>query len=70
MSLDSVSEVSLMSTDSELEQLLQERFKIGRADLLIALKTLPAVRPWATTLTADEARLLDSQSIQKGSGRT
>lgn len=30
-----------------------------RSDLIAALKALPAHRPWAATLTADEARLLD-----------
>jgi hypothetical protein len=47
-----------MTTD-ELDQLLQDRFNLRRSDLITALKTLPAHRPWAATLTADEARLLD-----------
>jgi hypothetical protein len=54
-----------MSTGSELEQLLQDRFEISRADFLAALKTLPAVRPWATALTADEARLLDDADFRE-----
>lgn len=43
----------------ELDQLLRDRFDLGREDLIAALKTLPAHRPWAATLTAGEARLLD-----------
>jgi hypothetical protein len=49
----------LVSTD-ELDQLLMDRFNLGRADLIAALKTLPAQRPWAATLTEEEADLLDS----------
>jgi hypothetical protein len=48
-----------MSAD-ELDQLLMDRFNLGRADLIAALKTLPAQRPWAATLTEEEADLLDS----------
>ncbi|MHA7653520.1 DNA-binding protein [Mycobacterium sp. ML4] len=47
-----------MATD-ELDQLLLDRFNLHRSDLIAALKALPAHRPWAATLTADEARLLD-----------
>ena len=43
----------------ELEQLLRERFEITTDDFVAALKYLPASRPWATSLTEDEARLLD-----------
>jgi hypothetical protein len=43
----------------ELDQLLQDRFDMRLPDLIAALKTLPAQRPWAATLTAQEARLLD-----------
>jgi len=43
----------------ELDQLLLDRFNLGRDDLIAALKTLPAHRPGAATLTAEEARLLD-----------
>ncbi|AGB27108.1 hypothetical protein Mycsm_07007 (plasmid) [Mycobacterium sp. JS623] len=46
-------------TVDELDQLLRDRFDLGRDDLIAALKTLPAHRPWAATLTAGEARLLD-----------
>ena len=46
-------------TVDELDQLLRDRFDLGRADLIAALKTLPAHRPWAATLTEGEARLLD-----------
>lgn len=47
-------------TVDELDLLLRDRFDLGREDLIAALKTLPAHRPWAATLTADEARLLDN----------
>jgi hypothetical protein len=47
----------------ELDQLLLDRFNLRRADLIAALKTLPAHRPWAATLTADEARLLDDAGL-------
>lgn len=46
-------------TVDELDQLLSERFNLQRADLLAALKTLPAIKPGAAVLTEDEARLLD-----------
>ena len=48
-----------MSTD-ELDQLLMDRFNLGREDLIAALKTLPAQRPWAAALTEEQADLLDS----------
>jgi len=51
-----------MSVD-ELDQLLRDRFDLGRDDLIAALKTLPAHRPWAATLTAGEARLLDDAGL-------
>lgn len=47
----------------ELDQLLRDRFGLGRADLIAALKTLPAHRPWAATLTAGEAGLLDAAGL-------
>ncbi|QNJ89981.1 DNA-binding protein (plasmid) [Mycolicibacterium fluoranthenivorans] len=46
-------------TVDELDLLLSERFNLRRADLLAALKTLPAIKPDAAQLTEDEARLLD-----------
>jgi hypothetical protein len=46
-------------TVDELDQLLSERFNLQRADLLAALKTLPAIKPGAAVLTEEEARLLD-----------
>ena len=48
-----------MSAD-ELDQLLMDRFNLGRADLIAALKSLPAQRPWAAALTEEQANLLDS----------
>ena len=50
-------------TVDELDQLLRDRFDLGRDDLIAALKTLPAHRPWAATLTAGEARLLDAAGL-------
>ncbi|MGB2920782.1 MAG: DNA-binding protein [Mycobacterium sp.] len=47
----------------ELDQLLRDRFDLGRDDLIAALKTLPAHRPWAATLTAGEAVLLDAAGL-------
>jgi hypothetical protein len=52
-----------MSTNPELEQLLHERFDITTADFVTALKFLPASRPWAASLTEDEARLLDDANF-------
>jgi len=46
-------------TTEELEKLLQDRFDMRLPDLIAALKALPAHRPWAANLTAQEARLLD-----------
>ena len=48
-----------MPSNPELEQLLQDRFDITTTDFVVALKFLPASRPWAASLTEDEARLLD-----------
>ena len=42
-----------------------DRFNLGRADLIAALKTLPAQRRWAATLTEDEAQLLDSAGFRE-----
>lgn len=44
----------------ELDQLLKDRFNLSRADLITALRTLPAHRPWAASLTAHEAQLFDA----------
>jgi hypothetical protein len=44
----------------ELDQLFMDRFNLGRADLIAALKTLPAQRPGAAALTEEEASLLDA----------
>jgi hypothetical protein len=46
-------------TTDELDQLLEDRFNMRRTDLIAALKTLPAHRPWAASLTAQEQCLLD-----------
>lgn len=50
-----------MST--ELDRLLRDRFDIGRDDFVAALRALPLVRPWATALTEEEARLLDDVDL-------
>ncbi len=50
-----------MSTvDEDLDELLRDRFGMARKDLVSALRTLPAQRPWAARLTEGEARLLDA----------
>jgi hypothetical protein len=46
-------------TADELDVLLYQKFRLRREDMLAALKTLPAIRPWAAELSPDEARLLD-----------
>jgi hypothetical protein len=48
-----------MTVNSELDQLLRDRFDISTSDFVAALKVLPALRPWAASLTDEEARLLD-----------
>lgn len=48
-----------MQADPELDQLLHDRFGITTTEFLAALKGLPALRPWAASLTENEARLLD-----------
>lgn len=52
-----------MSAADELDQLLDERFGLDRADLIAALRTLPAIRPRAASLSEDEARLLDESGF-------
>ncbi|OBI04951.1 hypothetical protein AWC18_14470 [Mycolicibacter nonchromogenicus] len=46
-------------TVDELDQLLRDRFDLDRNEFIAALKSLPARRPWAASLTAVEASLLD-----------
>lgn len=46
-------------TADELDLLLYQKFRLRREDMIAALKTLPAIRPWAAELSLDEARLLD-----------
>ncbi len=52
-----------MPAHPELEQLLLDRFEITTTDFVAALKGLPALRPWATALTENEARLLDEANF-------
>ena len=54
-----------VKTSNELNKLLKDRFDITSADFVAALKTLPALRPWATTLSEDEARLLDDADFRE-----
>jgi hypothetical protein len=55
----------LVRTSNELNNLLKDRFDITSADFVAALKTLPTLRPWATTLSEDEARLLDDAEFRE-----
>ncbi len=52
-----------MPASDELDRLPQERFGLGRADLITALKTLPAIRPRTVALSEDQARLLDESGF-------
>lgn len=49
--------------EDELEGLLADRLGLTRADLITALKLLPAHRPGAAALPVDQARLLDSAGL-------
>jgi nuclear transport factor 2 (NTF2) superfamily protein len=46
-------------TTDELDDLLYQKFRLRREDMLAALKTMPTIRPWAAELSPAEARLLD-----------
>lgn len=59
MSKRSQAQTDQLRTSSELNELLKDRFDITSADFVSALKTLPALRPWASSLSEGEARLLD-----------
>lgn len=52
-----------MQANPDLEQLLHDRFEITTTEFVAVLKTLPALRPWAASLTEDEARLLDDANF-------
>lgn len=54
-----------MTADPELDQLLHDHFDISTSDFVAALKALPALRPWAASLTEDEARLLDDAGFDE-----
>ena len=49
-----------MSADTELKQLLHDRFGVTTEEFVAALKNLPVSWPAAASITEDEARLLDS----------
>jgi hypothetical protein len=51
--------LDIMQADRELDRLLQERFDVSASEFVAALKLLPESRPWAASLTDDEAGLLD-----------
>lgn len=50
-------------TADELDDLLHQKFRLRRTDMLAALKTLPAITPWAAEVSAEEARLLDASGF-------
>lgn len=50
---------------SELDRLLKDRFDLSRDDFVAALKTLPAIRPWAAALSEAESRLLDDADFRE-----
>lgn len=54
-------------TADELDELLYQKFRLRRADMLAALKTMPAIRPWASELSVNEARLLDESGLPEDS---
>ncbi|WP_234814510.1 helix-turn-helix domain-containing protein [Mycolicibacterium porcinum] len=56
-----------MQPNPELDQLLQDRFEITTAQFVAALELLPAVRPWAASLTEDVARILDGHDFPEES---
>jgi hypothetical protein len=50
-------------TAEELDELLYQKFRLNRTDMVAALKTMPAIRPWAAELSTEEARLLDESGL-------
>jgi hypothetical protein len=50
-------------TADELDELLFDKFRLRRADMLAALRTMPATRPWAAELSGSEVRLLDESGF-------
>ncbi|CDO30886.1 helix-turn-helix domain-containing protein [Mycolicibacterium porcinum] len=56
-----------MPANPELDQRLQDRFEITTAQLVAALKLLPAVRPWSASLTEDDATILDGHDFPEDS---
>jgi hypothetical protein len=50
-------------TVDELDELLFQKYGLRREDMLAALRTMPAIPPWAAELSADEARLLDASGF-------
>jgi hypothetical protein len=57
-----------MSTVAELDDLLLDRFGITTTDFVDALKSLPTARPWACSLTEEDARLLDDAGLVEDLG--
>lgn len=52
-----------MTANPELDELLHDHFGVSTNDFVDALKALPAQRPWATSLSEEEARLLDAANF-------
>lgn len=50
-------------TADELELLLRDRLDLSRADVVAALRLLPARRPLAGSISADDAHLLDTVGL-------
>lgn len=51
--------------DAELARLLHDRFDITATEFAAALRSLPLTRPWAATLPAEQARLLDAAEFNE-----
>jgi hypothetical protein len=54
-----------ITNDPELVRLLQDRIAITTTQFVAALRLVPASRPWAASLTEDEARLLDNAAFSE-----
>jgi hypothetical protein len=50
-------------TDDELDEFLQDRLNLSRAEAIAALKMLPAYRTRTGSITAEEARFLDAAGL-------
>ena len=50
-------------TADELDDLLYEKYRLRRSDMVAALRTMPATRPAVAELSDEEARLLDEAGL-------